>query len=90
MSNNGEGDTATDNPQGGMLSTKDNPYSPFTQWDEWLAFDEQKGYNTNSLLARIAVTSDDLPEKQNELEIERAMKEFVALDPFQMYEIRTK
>ena len=77
-------------PKGGMLSTKDNPYSPFTQWDDWLAFDEQKGYNTNSLLARLTVVADEMSEEQKEIEIDRAMKEFVALDPFQMYEIRTK
>ena len=26
-----------------MLTTSDNPYDPFTQFDEWYAFDERKG-----------------------------------------------
>lgn len=36
------------------LTTVDNPYSYSKQYDEWLAFDESKGYFTNSLVARMA------------------------------------
>lgn len=43
-----------------MLTTVDNPYSPFTQFREWLVWDESHGYNTSGLLARIVVTSDEL------------------------------
>lgn len=35
------------------LTTKDNPFSYFDQYDEWLAFDEDKGYFTNCLVARL-------------------------------------
>lgn len=35
------------------LTTKDNPFSYFDQYDEWLAFDEDKGYFTNALVARL-------------------------------------
>ena len=35
-----------------MLSTLDNPYNPFTQYEEWYNFDCQKGYYTCSYLAR--------------------------------------
>ena len=31
------------------LSTIDNPYSPFTQYREWLSFDEEKARNENTL-----------------------------------------
>ena len=34
------------------LTTKDNPYSFFKEYDEWNAFDEDKGYFTNALVAR--------------------------------------
>ena len=27
-----------------MLTTIDNPFDPFEQFDEWLMFDKQKGY----------------------------------------------
>jgi len=29
-----------------MLTTFDNPYDPFTQFDKWLLFDMEKGYNS--------------------------------------------
>lgn len=63
-----------------MLTTFDNPYNPFTQFDEWFNFDETKGYNTCSYLARIAKTSDSLPESMNIEEITRAMDEIVKLN----------
>jgi hypothetical protein len=71
-----------------VLSTKDNPYSPFTQWDEWLAYDEQHGYYTNAYLARLAQTAEGLSEEQNELEIRHAMEEICRIDPTNNYEIR--
>lgn len=37
------------------LTTIDNPYDPFTQWDQWYAFDTvQMGYYTSEYLARVA------------------------------------
>lgn len=62
------------------LTTADNPFNPFTQWDEWLRFDEDHKYFTCSYLARIAVTADDLPEEEAEIEIARAIDEIIALN----------
>lgn len=45
-----------------MLTTVDNPYNPFSQFDEWNAFDMQAGYYTLAFLARIALTSPLLSE----------------------------
>lgn len=60
-----------------MLTTVDNPYDPFTEWDEWFAFDEANGYHSCSLLARVAITSDDLSELDQELAIQQAIDEIV-------------
>lgn len=57
-----------------MLTTVDNPYDPFTQWDNWYAFDEQQGYSTCGLLARLTLTSDELSEEENILEINHAIQ----------------
>ena len=61
-----------------MLTTIDNPYNPFTQWDEWYAFDEQKGYCTCEYLARVARTGTNLSDKDqdraNELAIDAIIR----------------
>lgn len=72
------------------LSTIDNPYSPFTQYEDWEAYDLMKGYNTNSYLARIAKTSDSLTDEENEAEIDRAMKEIVELNVLGVHRIVTQ
>jgi hypothetical protein len=43
-----------------MLTTEDNPFNPWTQYDEWAAYDDAHGYGTLSLLGRIVRTSNDL------------------------------
>lgn len=68
-----------------MLTTIDNPFNPFTQYDEWLAYDEQKGYYTNNYLARIAKTSFELSDSEEEDEINNAIDEIVRIDPFLIY-----
>jgi hypothetical protein len=60
-----------------MLTTFDNPYDPFTQYDDWYAFDMRMGYHTPGLLARIAVTSDELSEADQSLAIEHAIDEII-------------
>lgn len=67
------------------ITTKDNPYDPFDQYDEWFAFDQRKGYNTNSYLARIAKTSPDLPPADYEQSIEDAVDEILKYDFLNMY-----
>ena len=36
------------------VTTVDNPFDPFTQWDQWYRFDELNGYHTCSEIARLA------------------------------------
>ena len=68
-----------------MLTTIDNPYDPFTQFDEWYAFDEQKGYHTCSLLARIANTSEELSETEIAYAQEQAIDEIIELNILGLY-----
>ena len=68
-----------------MLTTFDNPYDPFEDFTSWLLFDNEKGYNTCNYLARIAKTSDELSDQENNKEIERAIDEIIYYDPFNMY-----
>lgn len=63
-----------------MLTTVDNPFDPFEQFTSWFMFDEEKGYHTCSYLGRIARTSDQLSEEENESENERAIDEILKYD----------
>ena len=67
------------------LTTFDNPYDPFTQTKEWFLFDVEKGYNTCDYLGRIAKTSDQLSQEENDLETERAIDEIIKLDFMNQY-----
>ena len=64
-----------------MLTTKDNPYNPFTQFNDWFMFDELKGYHTCGYIDRLAHTSDDLSDSVNKLIIDVAIEEILALEP---------
>lgn len=68
-----------------MLTTIDNPFDPFTQWDEWRRYDEDMKYFTCSYVARIAKTSDDLSDADNEKAIENAINEIVNLNILGIY-----
>lgn len=69
------------------LTTIDNPYSPFTKFDEWNAFDQQKGYNTCAYLARVSCASDELSDVDNELEVIRAIEEIAMFNLNGMYKV---
>ena len=60
-----------------MLTTIDNPYNPFTEWDRWYQFDEASGYHTSGYLARIVRTSDELSEADQDLALESAIDEII-------------
>lgn len=68
-----------------MLTTTDNPYNPFTQFDDWLRFDEDKGYHTCAYLARIATTSDELSDADQALSNEQAIDEIVEFNLLGLY-----
>ena len=63
-----------------LVTTLDNPFSPFTQFDEWFAFDTEKGYNTSQYLGRIAKTSYELSDQDNEQAINDAVDEIIRLN----------
>lgn len=67
------------------LTTFDNPFNPFEQFNDWFLFDIEKGYYTCSYLGRITRTSDMLTDEENNKEIERAIDEIIKHDFMNIY-----
>lgn len=68
-----------------MLTTTDNPFDPFTQFEEWYAFDVDSGYNTCAYLARIAKSSNELSEDEEDSVVEQAVDEILEFNLLGIY-----
>ena len=67
------------------LTTIDNPFDPFTQFDDWFLFDTEKGYDSCSRLNRITRITDEMSEVEVNEEIERAIDEIIKYDFMNLY-----
>ena len=68
-----------------MLTTKDNPYSPFDQFHLWLLYDIEMGYQSCERLGKIVKLEDDMSEKEREEAIDRAIDTIVLHDPLGIF-----
>ena len=59
------------------VTTTDNPFNPFTEWDEWYFYDLSKGYSTCERLDRLSNTSSQLSDELNNEELEQAIDQLV-------------
>lgn len=60
-----------------MLSTIDNPFDPFTEFDEWYQYDVRNGHHSLSLLARVAKVYEGITDEHLNDAINDAIKEIV-------------
>lgn len=60
-----------------FITTNDNPYDYFKQFDEWLAFDRQMGHYTLEYLGRLVRLSSDLSYEDEQNEIEDAIDRII-------------
>ena len=72
------------------LTTFDNPYNPFDQFNQWFLFDVEKGYDSCSRVARISKITDDMTQKEMDEENERAIDEIIKYDFTNTYKKVTK
>ena len=63
-----------------FVTTLDNPYNYFTQFDDWYAFDTQMGYNTCAYVDRIAKTSRGMSFEEMKRAINDAVDEIVKMN----------
>lgn len=61
------------------ITTEDNPYDVFNEFDQWYAYDESHGYHTCAYLARVCDASISLSDKDNAEAIELAIDEIVRI-----------
>ena len=73
-----------------MLTTFDNPFDPFEQFDSWFLFDVEKGYNSCSHLARTTKITKEMSQIEIKKEIERAIDEIIEYDLLNIYKKVTK
>lgn len=67
------------------LTTVDNPFNPFIDFDNWFLFDCEKNYYSLNKLARITKVDDSMSSKEEAKEVERAIERLIEIDPLDMY-----
>ena len=68
-----------------MLTTYDNPYSPFDQFDLWLQYDIEMGYQTCERLGKIIQIEDGMSDKEKEEAMDYAIDEIIKYDDLGIY-----
>lgn len=73
-----------------VLTTIDNEFNPFTQFDEWLAYDTFMNHGTCGMLAFFAKTSNEMDEEDYNETINDAINEILSINPtglhYKLYE----
>ena len=73
-----------------MLTTVDNPFNPFTNFDEWFEFDRENGYGTCEYLARVVPFNDDESESEKLTAIQNGIDQIIEADDLGLYMKITK
>src|SRR4029077_12452726 len=60
-----------------MLTTVDNPFDPWSQFESWFAYDEQLGYHSCAFLARVVRMANDTTDPDQVQRVQEAIDEIV-------------
>ena len=60
-----------------MLSTSDNPYNPWTDYDRWHDWDISHGYDTAGYIAALSNTLSSMDDEDNEVVYNEAVLNIV-------------
>ena len=70
------------------ITTVDNPFDPFTQWDRWFNYDEQQNYHTCARVESLAHCNDEnLSPTENRELVNQALVRLVELYGENVYRI---
>lgn len=67
------------------LTTNDNPWSFFDNFEEWFAFDISHNYNCCGIVARLSNVTKDMTTKEKDAAIREAIETFVKEEPTGLY-----
>lgn len=67
------------------LTTIDNPFDPFDQYDDWKRFDEDHGYFTDSKVCRVMNNEQDFDDETFSQFCEDAVDTLLELNPYGIY-----
>ena len=63
------------------ITTVDNPFDPFDQFQLWYEFDESHGYHSCSFVARLCYDSNGIGVVDNQIAMETAIDTIVDMNP---------
>ena len=69
-----------------MLTTIDNPFNPFDDFENWRMFDIEKQHYTCERLARSVNLSEEMSQSEVDAETERAIDEIIKYDVEDIYQ----
>lgn len=72
-----------------LLTTANNPFNPFTDFENWYQCDITLGYNTCALIARLLPSTDGLPPKYEHLFYIETIRKIVEFDITNQYVLVT-
>ena len=67
------------------ITTIDNPFDPFEDFNSWFMFDVEKGYYSCSKIGRLVKTTENMTEIEEIEAIERAIDRLIEIDPLDIY-----
>ena len=73
-----------------MLTTIDNPFSPFDQFEEWNQYDQEKGYMTINLLCRCMHAPEELSQEEKDYEMTKVSEQIARLNLLGNYKLVSK
>lgn len=70
-----------------MLTTIDNPYDPYTEYDQWLDWDHEHGYFTQEYMGRLANVAMDTDGDDLDAITDRVIQFILKNDSENIYKI---
>lgn len=64
------------------VTTTDNPFDPFDNFEDWMNYDIVNGYYTCEKLDRLSIVSKELSDGENLESIEEAINELIKIGAY--------